>query len=205
MPTRSVVDQLALLFSAGHETTAKSLAWALYDVLARPDVLARVRAELDEIFGDGPLDAAGCGELRYLSAVLKESMRLSPVTTVLQRDLRAPLRLREHELPAGTIVAPSNLIAHRHPSVWSDPETFRPERFLGGFTPGPSEYFPFGGGTRRCIGAAFAQLEMPILLAAILRRADLRLVRPTRPKPRYEGITVGPADGLPLDVTAVRR
>jgi len=196
MDVGTIVDQLTLLFSAGHETTAKSLCWAILDVIRRPEIGPRIRRELDEHFGGAAPDPSHCAELPYLNAVIQESMRLTPVTTVLQREITAPLEIGGFVLPAGVVVAPSNYLAQRHPSVWSDPDAFQPARFLDGKKHAPYEYFPFGGGRRRCLGAAFAALEMPILLAAVLRRFDLRLAPRSNTTPRYGGVTIGPADGL---------
>lgn len=205
MPARAVVDQIVLLVSAGHETSAKSLAWALRDVLERPPVLARIREEMARVFGDGPIEASRIDELVYLDAVIKESMRLTPVTTVLQRELRVPMELGGHTVPAGVVVAPSNYLAHRDPTVFEDPESFRPERFLEpGRKYAPYEYFPFGGGRRRCLGLSFASFEMPILLGSVLRRTELRIAADADPKPVYSGITIGPANGMPFVLDAKR-
>jgi cytochrome P450 len=194
MPTRTAVDQLVLLMMAGHETTAKTLCWAVLDVLRRPAVLTRIRAELE-----GGVTPARVRELPYLNAVIKESMRLTPVTTVLQRELTRPIELGGHTIPAGVLVVPSNYLAQRHEATWGDPLAFRPERFLeAARPPAPHEYFPFGGGRRRCLGAEFAGFELPLMLATLLERAELALVARADHRPRYGGITIGPADGLRL-------
>jgi cytochrome P450 len=202
MDVRAIVDQLTLLFSAGHETTAKSLCWALLDVIRRPEIAHRIRQELAEHFGPLPLDPSRVADLPYLNAVIKESMRLTPVTTLLQREITQPMVLGGHVIPAGVVVVPSNYLAQRHPTVWDEPERFLPERFLQKAY-APYEYFPFGGGRRRCLGVAFASFEMPILLAAVLRRYDLRLAPRSNPAPRYGGVTIGPADGLRVVVERV--
>ena len=203
MALRTVLDQLTLLLMAGHETTAKSMCWVVLDVLRHPEVLARIRDELTRVLGTGPLVPARCRELVYLQAVIKESMRLTPVTTVLQRELTRPLEIGGYQIPAGVVVAPSNFLAQRHPDAWTDPLAFRPERFLDR-TPAPYEYFPFGGGRRRCLGVEFASFEMPIVLATLLRRVDLRLAPGADPSPRYGGITIGPADGLRVRIERLR-
>jgi cytochrome P450 family 110 len=205
MDVRTIVDQLTLLFSAGHETTAKSLCWAILDVMQRPPTLVRIRAELENEFDGAALHPSRCAELPYLNAVIKESMRLSPVTTVLQREITSPIELGGFIIPAGVVVAPSNYLAQRHPHAWSAPTAFLPERFLEGKSYAPYQYFPFGGGRRRCLGVAFASFEMPILLAAVLRRFDLRLAPRSNIAPRYGGVTIGPADGLRVVVEKVRK
>jgi cytochrome P450 len=204
MSEESVVDQLTLLLSAGHETTAKSMCWALLDMLTRPPVLTRIRAELGDAFGDGPIDPLRCRALPYLNAVIKESMRLRPVTTVVQRELTRAMEIGGHEIPSGVVLAPCNFLTQRHPSSWDEALRFFPERFMGNAAPAPSAYFPFGGGRRRCLGVEFALFEMPIVLATLLRRADLRLAPRGDHRPRYGGITIGPADGVRVIVDRVR-
>jgi cytochrome P450 len=203
MDMRTVIDQLTLLFSAGHETTAKSLGWAVRDILDRPALLAKLRAEIADQFGDGPIEPSACRRLPLLNSVIKESMRLHPVTTLLQRDLTEPLDLREITLATGTVVVPSNYLAHRHPDYWERPDDFVPERFIDLKQPA-YVYFPFGGGGRKCLGATFAEFEMPIVLAAILRRVDLAFVPGVTIEPVYGGVTLGPSNGMRLGVEAIR-
>jgi cytochrome P450 len=203
MDMHTVLDQLTLLFSAGHETTAKSLGWAVRDILERPTLLSRLREEIADHFGDGPMDPSACRRLPLLNSVIKESMRLHPVTALVQRELTEPLELRELTLVTGTVAVPSNYLAHRHPDYWERPDDFVPERFID-LKPPPHVYFPFGGGRRKCLGATFAEFEMPIVLAAILRRVDLAFVPGVAIEPVYGGVTIGPSNGLPLKVEAVR-
>jgi cytochrome P450 family 110 len=203
MGLRAIVDQLTLLMSAGHETTAKTICWAMRDVLERPLVRERLDEELRAAGPDAgaPERAAA---LPYLNAVLKESMRLTPVTTVLQRELTRPMEIGGHSIPAGVVVAPSNFLAQRHPATWDGAREFRPERFLGDTPPAPYEYFPFGGGRRRCLGAAFAAFELSIILTTLLARTRMHLVAASDRSPRYGGVTIGPADGLRVIVDEVR-
>jgi cytochrome P450 len=204
MEVKAVVDQLTLLFSAGHETTAKSLCWAILDVMRRPAAALRIREELDGAIHAGTLTPSRCTELCYLNAFIKESMRLTPVTTVVQREITTPIDLGGYAIPDGVVVVPSNFLAQRHPSVWRDPTVFLPERFLDTKGYAPHEYFPFGGGRRRCLGVAFASFEMPLVLAAVLRRFEFRLAPESDTTPRYGGVTIGPADGLRVIVENVR-
>lgn len=203
MDMRTVVDQLTLLFSAGHETTAKSLGWVLRDITERPTLAVQLKAEVEEHFGDGPIDPLMCRELPLLNSVIKESMRLTPVTAAVQREITAPLEIRDYTLATGTVVAPSNYLAHRHPAFWKRRDAFIPDRFIG-LKPPPNVYFPFGGGGRKCLGATFAEFEMPILLAPIVRRVELGASPGVEVTPVYGGITIGPSDGLPMKVRAVR-
>jgi cytochrome P450 len=177
-------DQLMTLLMAGHETTATGLAWA-FDLLFRaPGQLERLRAELAD---DGHT---------YMDAVIEETLRLRPVVPFVGRKLRGPAELGGYELPGGTVVMPSIYLAHTREDLYPQPHAFRPERFLDG---GPDTYswIPFGGGTRRCIGAAFAQLEMRVVLRTVLGQADLRPAT-DRPEPIVRrNVTLSPRNGTP--------
>jgi cytochrome P450 len=177
-------DQLMTLLMAGHETTATALAWA-FDLLFRhPAAMERLRREIAD------------GGSEYMDAVIEESLRVRPVVPFTGRQLREPAELGGYELPAGTIVLASIYLTHTNPDAFPEPRQFRPERFLG---EGPETYswIPFGGGTRRCIGAAFAQFEMAVVLRAVLRSAVLR---PARPEPEpivRRNVTFSPRNGTP--------
>jgi cytochrome P450 len=174
MTEQELRDELMTLLLAGHETTATALAWAVYHVLRHPDVLVRLRRELDEVIGDEALTDAHLPKLRYLDAVVKETLRLTPVIPMVGRKLRTPMRICGYDMPAGTVLVPSSYLTHRRPDVWSDPERFDPTRFVDAKAD-PYAFYPFGGGTRRCIGAAFAMFEAKIVLAEVLRLCELEL------------------------------
>jgi len=190
-------DHMFTLLMAGHETTATTLAWALWLILPRPDVVERIRAEAAAATGGGPLTPEAIGRLEYLDAAIKETMRLCPVVTVVDRHLLVPTRIGGWDLPAGTDVAASIYLTHRRPELWPEPERFLPERFLGVRT-SPYAYYPFGGGDHRCLGAAFATYEMRIVLAEVLTRAELRLAPGYRARPVLRAVTVGPSRGMPV-------
>jgi cytochrome P450 len=175
-------DELLTLLGAGHETTTASLAWAIRWILGTPAVreplLAEVRA----------------GETRLLDAAIQETFRIVPPIPIVPRKLASDARLGEHELTAGTYVAPCPYLAQRDPAVFPDPERFDPGRFLGK-RPGPFEHFPFGGGNRICIGLPFATFEMRQVLATLFRRADLRLVDEASSRARRKAIILVPHDG----------
>jgi cytochrome P450 family 135 len=175
-------DELATVIGAGHETTATALAWAMERLLRTPPVLGRLRKSID------------AGEDEYLDATIKETLRSRPVLSDVARKLTAPTRIGAYVVPAGWIVLPGILAIHYRDDLFSDPHEFRPERFLEGEGGGLS-WIPFGGGVRRCVGAAFAQYEMRIVLRAIIEHADLRPAdpRPERPVPR--NVTLAPARG----------
>jgi cytochrome P450 len=171
-------DQVVTLLAAGHETTAGSLAWACERLARHPRVVARLRED-----GDA-----------YLDATVKEVLRTRPVLTITPRKLVAPFTVGDYTLPPGVHVTPCLYLAHRRRDVWPDPTAFRPERFLEG-APAPYSWLPFGGGTRRCVGAAFATMELHEVLRAVVRRFDLRPDRPAGERMRRRGVTLPPSRG----------
>lgn len=156
MSDREIRDQLVTLLLAGHETTATALAWTFDLLLRHPLALARLTAELDT------------GEDAYLRAVISESLRLRPVIPLAGRRLSRDLTMDGLHLPAGTDVTPAIWLTHTRPDLYPEPYAFRPERFLDA-SPTTYGWIPFGGGIRRCLGAAFAEMEMRIVIQAILR------------------------------------
>ena len=159
-------DELLTLLVAGHETTANALAWAVERLTRHPEKLDRLAGEVL------------AGERAYLDAVVTETLRLRPVISLVARRLAEPVRIGGWELPAGTTVTPAIYLVHRRPDVYPDPEAFRPERFLD-TPPGTYTWIPFGGGVRRCLGAAFAQFEMAVVLSELVSATR---PRPTRPE-----------------------
>src|SRR5262249_52552405 len=149
--------------------------WALRWILLDADLVARLRDEIAGTGGDPPKIA----KLELLDATVKESLRLQPVIPMVGRVLKQPTRIGTLDLPKGAVVAPSIYLVHRRPSLYPEPERFRPERFLS-FKPAAWEWLPFGGGLRKCVGAAFAIYEMKMMLAALLPRIDARLAVPSQ-------------------------
>jgi cytochrome P450 len=177
-------DQLLTLLMAGHETTATALAWA-FDLLFRaPEAMERLRGEVE---GD---------EHAYLDAVAEETLRLRPVVPFVGRELRVPMPLAGHPLAAGTVVMPSIYLTHTRADLYPDPYAFRPERFLEG-SPETYSWIPFGGGTRRCIGAAFAQVEMRVVLRTVLRSVELRPASDMAEEVVRRNVTLSPRNGTP--------
>ena len=201
MSDEEVRDEMFTMLVAGHETTATLLAWAIHRLLEHPDVLAAARAEVASVVGNGPClpppDAEQIGRLGYLDAVIKETARLHPVVPIVVRQLETDHTVGSAALPAGCIAAPCIYLAHRRPDLWPEPNSFDPRRFVGRRTD-PYTFFPFGGGVRHCLGAAFATYEMKIVLARVLSRTILR------PDPDYaarvvrRGLALGPSCGLPV-------
>ena len=199
MSVEEIRDEMITLLVGGHESTAASLAWVIHRLLEHPNVLAAARAEVASVVGNGPDATAPTAEqvasLAYLDAVIKETARLNPVVPVVVRQLATDLRIGNTSLPAGSIAAPCIYLVHRRPDLWNDPDAFDPTRFLGRRVE-PYTFFPFGGGIRHCIGAAFATYEMKIILARILSRAVLRR-GPGRPvRVARRGLILGPSRDL---------
>ncbi|HZO78524.1 MAG TPA: cytochrome P450 [Solirubrobacteraceae bacterium] len=167
MSDRELRDELVTLLVAGHETTATALAWAIERLVHTPDKLDRLTSEVS------------AGETEYLDAVIAETLRLRPVISIVIRRLTQPVEIAGRVLPEGVAVAPSVYLVHRRPDVYPDPDRFIPERFLGS-PPGTYTWIPFGGGTRRCLGGAFAQFEMRVVLSELVRR---RTLSPASPRP----------------------
>jgi cytochrome P450 len=172
-------DELVTVIGAGHETTATALAWAFERLLRTPRAMERLCESIE------------AGEDDYLDATIQETLRLRPVLSDVARKLTEPARIGDYELPAGTLILPAIAAIHYRPDLYAEPEEFRPERFLDGKGDRYS-WIPFGGGVRRCIGAAFAQYEMRVVMRAIIERADLEApdLRPERVTPR--NITLAP-------------
>jgi cytochrome P450 len=174
---RELRDQLVTLLAAGHETTATALAWALERLARHPGVLAKCRDD----------DA-------YLDATVKEVLRVRPVLSITSRKTLQPWQIGDHTLPPGVYVSPCLYLAHRRPELWPDPTSFKPERFLNG-APEPYSWVPFGGGTRRCLGASFASLEMREVLRAVASRFTLTPDRVQGERMRRRSVTLAPARG----------
>ncbi len=178
---REVRDELVTLLLAGHETTAVGLAWTFDLLLHAPTVRAR----------------ASEGDDEYLDAVVKEALRIRPVIPGVGRVVRgAPFELGGYVIPPGMEINPSIRVIHRRADLYPQPAAFRPERFLGPNAPDTYTWIPFGGGTRRCLGASFAQMEMRIVLRRVLQRVALRPASPELDKVQFRAITLAPRDGV---------
>jgi cytochrome P450 len=193
-----VHDELVTLLVAGHETTATALAWTLRWLLPDRALCERLKEEIASANGD-PLRIA---KLELLDATVKEALRLQPVIPMVGRVLQEPMRIGGHDLPEGTLVSAAIYLVHRRPSLYPEPERFQPERFID-LKPAAWEWLPFGGGIRKCVGAAFAMYEMKMALAAMLPRVEMRLAV-DRVRNVRRAITITPEGGLPVMVTAKR-
>jgi cytochrome P450 len=199
MSDEELRDQMMTLLLAGHDTTATSLAFALHNILRHPEVLERLREERAQVVGAGPVAPAQVGRLEYLDATVKETLRLHPIISEVGRVLARPMRIGGWDLPAGAVAAPCIYLTHRRPDLWPEPERFDPGRFIGR-RPSPYEFFPFGGGMRRCLGMAFALYEMKVVLAEVLSRVELRLAPGYRMQRVRRSITLAPSKGMPVVV-----
>ena len=195
MPDAEIMDELKTLLSAGHETTAISMAWALHHLHRHPTALARVLEELDGLGANPTPEALAAAP--YLGAVCDETLRLHPVVAVVGRRTQAPFTLQGHALPVGTAILASINLAHANPEHFPEPDRFRPERFLGQrYT--PFQFLPFGGGARRCIGAAFANYEMRVILGTLLATRKFSVDGETPERPVRRNVTLGPSRGAAL-------
>ena len=184
MSERELRDELMTLLVAGHETTATALAWAVERLARHPGAWDRLRAE-GEPFAD---------------AIVKETLRLRPVVPIVVRHLQADFEVAGRTVPAGNQLVPCIWLMHRREDLYPDPHAFRPERW-DGVKPGTYTWIPFGGGVRRCLGAAFAELEMRIVLLALAQRyGKLVPERPEFERMRRRAITFTPARGARVHV-----
>lgn len=182
-------DELITLLLAGHETTASSMSWFFDQVLHQPEVQRKLE---DDLAGGGT---------DYLNAAVTETMRLRPAVPIIARLLQAPMEIGDFLVPAGTVVAPNIFLAHRRADVYPEPLRFRPERFLDARVD-TFAWLPFGGGIRRCVGAAFATFEMQTVIPEVVRRVKLE---PVSERPEAIGrraVTLVPARGALMRVTA---
>ena len=194
----NLLTQVMNLVGAGHETTASSLAWALHAIHRDPAV-KRTLGDALAALPAGPWDPAVVARLPYLEAVCEETLRLNPVAPLIGRTLRTPFTVAGYELPAGTAVGIGIINIHRRPDLYPEPERFRPERFAERQF-GPFEYLPFGGGPRRCLGAAFALYEMKLVLAAVMTGPRLELADDDEAHAAARNTTVGPRRGVRMRV-----
>lgn len=199
MSEHDIVQQLLTLLIAGHDTTSLALSWIMFQVLQRPDVHQRLIAELKAAQTPAGLDPQVVAELPYLGAVIHESLRVTPGAAFVPRRLDRDVEIAGVSVPAGTCIAANVIGAHSRSATWGDPENFRPERFLEQ-APSAWNFLPFGGGIRRCLGAAFAVSEMRLVFAHLLSEWDYTLAPGYQAKPAVHGFLIGPARSLQVIV-----
>jgi cytochrome P450 len=183
VPPSLVADELLTLVVTGYETTATALSWAGVWLTRSAHVSGKLA---------GAVRGTRSGAFHpYVDAVCREVLRVHPVIPIVGRRVCAPFRLGDLELPVGVTVAPSIHLAHRRVATWGDPEAFRPERFLERDVT-PYEYFPFGGGARRCLGRELAMLELKVAIAHVAMHGGFTLEDAERVSPRRRSVTIAP-------------
>jgi cytochrome P450 len=203
MGDERLVDNVLTFFLAGHETTAKALAWTLYLVARYPEWAARLEEEIGHVVGKGPLGAQHIEQLMLTQQVLKESMRLYPPVPIMSRQAVADVEIEGHAVKPGTSLLIPIYALHRHARRWEDADDFRPERFAPENEAAIPryQYMPFGAGPRVCVGRAFATMEAVALLATFLQHARFELSEGAEPIP-VARVTLLARGGMPLRVTA---
>lgn len=195
--TAEMVDQVAIFFLAGHETSASALAWALYLLATHPDWQERVAAEAESVFGAGPAEFSALAGLKVARDVFREALRLYPPVPMMVRATARPERFRDRDVVPGAQIVLSPWHLHRHERLWERPDTFDPARFAteNGRECLRRAYIPFSAGQRVCPGAGFAMVEGPLLLALIVRAFRLLPVDGREPVP-VAHLTVRAKDGI---------
>ncbi len=203
MSDRQVRDEAMTLFIAGHETTAVLLTWTWYLLARNPHVETKLREELDAVVGADEVSVDHLPRLTYTEQVLNESLRLYPPAWVIGRRALVDVELGGYAVPRGTIVVLSPYVTQRDGRWFAEPGRFDPERWSTEAHANrlASAFFPFGGGTRLCIGEAFARMEAKLVLATIARRWSLRPVS-ARPAELLPRVTLRPKHGMPMSLTA---
>ncbi len=203
MTDEELRDELLTLLFAGHETTASALAWALYWIDYLPEVQDKLLSELKTLPDNA--DSSAIARLPYLNAVCCETLRIYPIAiSTFPRITKSPMEIMGYQFETGTVLLPSIYLIHQREDIYPEPKRFKPERFLERqFS--PYEYLPFGGSNRRCIGLAFAQFEMKLVLATILSHCELKLASNRPVKPTRRGLTVAPPGNMQMVVTQRRQ
>jgi cytochrome P450 len=193
-------DQLLTMLIAGHDTSTVLLAWALYLLTTHIDVLGWAREEVDRVLGDRTPTFQDASQLTYLDQVVKETLRLYPPIHLGSRIAASEITFQGFDIPAGTRVLYSIYLTHRDKKYWSKPSKFDPDRFAPekARQQPPYTFLPFGGGARNCIGTAFAQIEVKVVLARILQNYNLNATE-QRVRPKM-GATLEPRPGVIVEV-----
>jgi cytochrome P450 len=203
LDSNALLDEATVLFMAGHETTANTLAWAWYLLSQAPDVQARMHAELDAVLRGRVPTLADVPKLVYTRAILDETMRLYPPVPVLSRQAVCDSEIRRRKVKAGSLVLVVPWLLHRHKRLWDAPDAFIPERFLPENSGDRDKYayIPFAIGPRVCAGASFAITEAVLCMAILAQRFAPRLKPGTDVEP-IARLTIRPKGGLPMFLDA---
>ena len=192
-----LIDQIGVMFLAGHETTASALTWILYLTSLVPAVRERLRREIREVAGDGPLTYEHTREMQYVRNVFRETLRLYPPITFMPRVALEADVIGGKRIRRGALIMISPWVMHRHQALWRDPDAFDPDRFAAERESDivPGSYIPFGQGPRICVGQAFAHTEAVLMLAELLRRYDFAPLEPGAVRP-VARLTTRPAQQI---------
>ena len=207
LTAENVVDQVGTLFLAGHETSASTLAWALYLLACQPQWQQRLREQVNALWPVGTTPAFGDSrQLHQVHDLFRETLRLYPPIAFYVREADQDECLRNKPVPAGSLVAVSPWLVHRHQGLWKDPAVFDPGRFSSeaGQRSAKQAYMPFGLGPRSCPGAAFATQESVLILALLLQRFRLETVAHHVPKP-VARLTLRSANGIALRLFRINK
>lgn len=195
-----LVDQVAMLFLAGHETSASALSWSLFLLAKCPEIQERLHQETCDLLGERAPEFKDIPRHRQIRNVFRETMRIYPPVGFLTfRKATGGQHLHKHDLPDGSPVVVSPWLVHRHRELWDRPNEFDPDRFDGGLDQPSCAYIPFGQGPRICIGAAFAMQEAMLILASLTRRYRFEPGPGSDPEPTSR-LTIRSLDGISLRV-----
>jgi len=199
LSAKQIRNEVIMIFLAGHETTANTLAWAWYLISQRPDVEARLHEEIEQVLGSRSPVYEDVPKLIYTRAILDESMRLYPPVPILSRQANAEDTIRNRTVPAGSIMLVVPWLLHRHKLYWDKPDHFMPERFLPDAIPKPDPYayIPFSTGPRGCLGRTFSLVEATLCVAALAQRFRLCLPQ-GHPVSHDCRLTLRPKNNLPM-------
>lgn len=206
MTMEQLINNLLTLLEAGHETTSRALSWTLYLLARAPDWQERVRAEIASVCGDDKISAEQIGALQLTQQVLKEAMRLYPPVPAMTRISVAPVSLSGVDIPQDSFIIIPIFCIHRHKALWTDPNRFDPTRFAPEREAAypRTQFMPFGGGPRICLGNSFAMAEATVILATLIRGARFDWDGRHEPEP-VSRITLQPRGGMPLLVTPLQQ
>ncbi|MBL1376412.1 cytochrome P450 [Zobellella iuensis] len=197
-----IVDQISMLFLAGHETSASALTWSLYLLALYPDIQEQAHQEVQQVLAEQPMSVEAIRKMVLVRDCFREALRLYPPVGFLTRECAHNTSMRDKKMPKGSSVAISPWLIHRHREFWDNPDGFDPFRFTSKElkTPLSKSYLPFGAGPRVCIGAAFAQQEASLILATLLRDYRFALAPGFVPEP-VGRLTIRSENGMQLVLT----
>lgn len=192
----ALVDELVNVIFAGHETTAMIISWTLECLSRRPDILAKVRAELDEVAGGAPIAREHLPKLRWLDAVINETMRFRPLAPMAGvRETLVDFAIGSYVLPKGTTLVHCLPVMAQNPALYRDPSQFDPESHFLDRKIDPYDWAPFGGGRRMCLGRGLAEVELAVVVATLLQRGEIEVVQ-KEVHPHRDGVFFAPSEGL---------